>query len=211
MRVRGLLACLPVAALTLFAHAAPACAEGGAIPVNQCNSRQLVQRTYAVADLVVPIDMDNEPGKPADRTTREAELMSLILSAVAPDSWESVGGVGTLQYFPLGMALVVPYLGEHVFDIIIRLSGALFGPLLGLFLLGALVPRANAAGAAAGLLAGLASLAAIFPTAITPWWYGALTCLPTLLVGFLASLLFPPPVEDKVRGFVVSCPFRGVR
>jgi general secretion pathway protein D len=106
MRLRGLLACLPLAALTLFAHAAPARAEGGTIPINQCNARPLVQRTYAVADLVVPIDMDNEPGKRPDTTTREAELMSLILSAVAPDSWESVGGVGTLQYFPLGMALV---------------------------------------------------------------------------------------------------------
>jgi SSS family transporter len=104
----------------------------------------------------------------------------------------------------LGMALVVPYLGKHVFDIIMRLSGALFGPLLGLFLLGALVPRANAAGAAAGLLAGLVSLALVFPTEVSSWWYGALTCLPTLLVGFLASLLFPPPAEDKVRGCVVS-------
>ncbi|MFO0963971.1 MAG: sodium/solute symporter, partial [Gemmataceae bacterium] len=47
----------------------------------------------------------------------------------------------------IGMALVAPYLGEHVFDIIIRISGAFFGPLLGLFVLGAAVPRANAAGA----------------------------------------------------------------
>ena len=31
------------------------------------------------------------------------------------------------------MALVAPYLGEHVFDIIIRISGAFFGPLLGAF------------------------------------------------------------------------------
>jgi SSS family solute:Na+ symporter len=103
----------------------------------------------------------------------------------------------------LGMALVVPYLGEHVFEIIMRLSGAMFGPLLGLFLLGALAPRANAAGAAIGLLAGLLSLAAIFPTNLAFWWYGAFTCLPTLLVGFLASFLFPPPAENQVRGFVV--------
>lgn len=104
----------------------------------------------------------------------------------------------------LGMAFLVPYLGEHVFDIIIRLSGALFGPLLGLFLLGALVPRANATGAAVGLLAGLIGLAVVFPTSITPWWYGALTCLPTLFVGILASCLFPPPAENQVRGLVVS-------
>jgi Na+/proline symporter len=44
----------------------------------------------------------------------------------------AVFGVATI-----GMALVAPYLGEHVFDIIIRISGAFFGPLLGLFVLGA--------------------------------------------------------------------------
>lgn len=37
----------------------------------------------------------------------------------------------------IGMALVAPYLGEHVFDIIIRIFGAILGPLLGLFVLGA--------------------------------------------------------------------------
>jgi SSS family transporter len=104
----------------------------------------------------------------------------------------------------VGMALVAPYLGEHVFDIIIRVSGAFFGPLLGLFLLAALVPRANPGGAGVGLLVGLLSLVLIFPTAISPWWYGALTCLPTLLGGVLASYLFPPPGTDKVRGLVVS-------
>jgi hypothetical protein len=64
----------------------------------------------------------------------------------------------------VGMALVAPYLGERVFDIIIRISGAFFGLLLGLFLLAALAPRANAGGAGVGL-------ALVLPTAISPWWY----------------------------------------
>lgn len=104
----------------------------------------------------------------------------------------------------IGMALVAPYLGEHVFDIIIRISGALFGPLLGLFLLGAMVPRANAQGALIGLMAGGAALAAIFPSSIAVWWYGAFTCIPTLVVGAVASLLFPPPPEEKVRGLMLG-------
>jgi solute:Na+ symporter, SSS family len=104
----------------------------------------------------------------------------------------------------IGTALVAPYLGKHVFEIIIRISGAFFGPLFGLFLLAALVPRANAFGAIAGLAAGLFSLVIIFPTSIHAWWYGALTCLPTLVVGFLVSLCFPPPAADKVRGLVVN-------
>jgi Na+/proline symporter len=104
----------------------------------------------------------------------------------------------------LAAALLVPYLGPHVFHIIVRLSGALFGPLLGVFLLGAAFKRANAQGAAIGLLAGIASLAVIFPTDISFFWYGAFTCIPTLLVGMAASLAFPPPDEKHVRGLVIG-------
>jgi SSS family transporter len=104
----------------------------------------------------------------------------------------------------VGMALVVPYLGEHVFDIIIRISGALFGPLLGLFVLGAAVRRANARGALIGLAAGGVSLALIFPSEINAWWYGAFTCLPTLAVGAGASLLFPAPPAGKTEGLVLG-------
>lgn len=115
----------------------------------------------------------------------------------------------------IGMALVAPYLGEHVFDIIIRISGAFFGSLLGLFLLGATIRRANARGALIGLGAGAVSLAAIFPTEINAWWYGAFTCLPTLAVGACASLLFPAPPADKVQGLLLfdhqdeACPITG--
>lgn len=104
----------------------------------------------------------------------------------------------------IGMALVAPYLGEHVFDIIIRISGAFFGPLLGLFVLGTTVRRANAPGALIGLGAGAATLAIIFPTDINAWWYGAFTCLPTLAVGACASLLFPAPPADKVQGLMLG-------
>ena len=108
---------------------------------------------------------------------------------------------GTLT---IGMALIAPYLGEHVFDIIIRISGAFFGPLLGLFLLGSAVRRVNSQGALIGLIAGGVSLALIFPSDITPWWYGALTCIPTLVVGIIASLLFPPPPPEKVQGLLLG-------
>src|SRR5205814_210853 len=35
----------------------------------------------------------------------------------------------------IGMAIVSPYLGKHVFDILMKVAGASFGPLFGLFLL----------------------------------------------------------------------------
>jgi len=103
----------------------------------------------------------------------------------------------------IGTSLLVPRLGANVFDIIIKISGALFGPLLGVFLLGMLVPRANAAGALAGILAGVTALTVAVQTPLSPWWYGAVTCVPTLVGGALASLFFPPPPAEKVIGLVV--------
>lgn len=135
----------------------------------------------ALSSLVV---CDWLPGRQLD--LRLSRLMSAVFGALS-----------------IGAALLVPYLGEHVFDIIIRLSGAFFGPLLGLFLLGTMVSRANAAGALLGLGAGAASLTVIFPTEIHAWWYGAFTCVPTLMVGALGSLLFPAPPPEKVRGLLV--------
>jgi SSS family transporter len=107
-------------------------------------------------------------------------------------------GVGAIV-----MSLLVPHLGTHVFDIIVTIAGALFGPLLGVFALGIFVRRANAPGAALGLLAGAISLALVFPTSISPWWYGAFTCVPTFVVGLLASFLFPAPQANRVHGLVI--------
>src|SRR5205085_8300391 len=39
--------------------------------------------------------------------TLEGLLMQLITHTVEPNSWEPVGGKGTIQYYPLGLALVV--------------------------------------------------------------------------------------------------------
>jgi type II secretory pathway component GspD/PulD (secretin) len=41
------------------------------------------------------------PGQVADK------LMELVKGAVAADTWRDVGGQGTIQYFPMGMALVI--------------------------------------------------------------------------------------------------------
>ena len=107
-------------------------------------------------------------------------------------------GVGVI-----GAAMLAPYLATNVFDIIIKIAGVLFGPLLGLFLLGMLVPRANAAGAWIGLLAGVIAWIVAVRSPLSYWWYGAVTCVPTVLVGGLASLLYAPPPAEKVQGLTV--------
>jgi Na+/proline symporter len=104
----------------------------------------------------------------------------------------------------IGSALIVPQFGETVFDIIVKIAGTCFGPLLGLFLLAALVPRANAAGALFGLVAGLVSIALVIAmTTVSPLWYGAVTCLPTVLVGCIASLCFPAPQVEQLSGLIL--------
>jgi hypothetical protein len=65
---------------------------------------RMTRVTYPVADLVAPTPVFE--GQAAG-TTREELLMDLIKDNVAKDSWERMGGAGSMQYFPLGKALVV--------------------------------------------------------------------------------------------------------
>ena len=80
------------------------------------NESKLITVTYAVADLVVPIAYNLEEavdGKQSGKTTQEATLMRLICATVAPNSWEKVNAWGkedaqtAIQFYPLGMGLVV--------------------------------------------------------------------------------------------------------
>lgn len=72
------------------------------------DSQELVQVVYGVADLLF-VDYD-EAGQPilrqGDVKTTEDELIRIIMT-IAPDSWASVGGPGVIQYFPLGMSLII--------------------------------------------------------------------------------------------------------
>jgi type II secretory pathway component GspD/PulD (secretin) len=53
--------------------------------------------------------------------TIEDVLMNMITNTIAPQSWSSVGGKGTIDYFPLGMALVInqtPDIQEQVAELL---------------------------------------------------------------------------------------------
>jgi Na+/proline symporter len=56
-------------------------------------------------------------------------------------------------FLVIGAALVSPFLGQHLIEIVAKIVGVFLGLLLGVFLLGMFVPRANAAGAFIGLAA----------------------------------------------------------
>jgi hypothetical protein len=79
----------------------------------------LVTQTYAVADLVIPVDrapvvvaVESQQAEikrvdPKKIRTVENDLIALITSTVSPRDWSNTGGPGTIEYFPLSMSLVV--------------------------------------------------------------------------------------------------------
>lgn len=67
---------------------------------------RLTLKTYAVGDLIIPMPA---AGAGVDRSakTLEADLIKKLTATVSPTSWVMAGGSATIEYFPLGMALVV--------------------------------------------------------------------------------------------------------
>ncbi len=105
----------------------------------------------------------------------------------------------------IGAAVLVPYIGTHLIDMITAVASTFLGLLLGVYVLGMFSPRANSGGAAIGLACGVAGLAfAWFHPDIPRWWCGAFAFLPTLLAGWAASRLFPPPRPEQRRGLFLS-------
>ncbi len=100
----------------------------------------------------------------------------------------------------IGAALLVPVLGKNVIDIISMIASTSLGILLGIYLLGMLVRRANLGGVLIGFAAGLLCLATVWiVTDIPTWWFGAFTIVPTFIVGAIASRFFPAPPESALE------------
>jgi hypothetical protein len=93
--------------------------------------RPLVPATYPVADLVLPGDrhlsvlelLDSSCAQPPAHID-EATLIRLITCTIAPDSWAEARGRRTIQYHPLGLALIV-YQTVDVQEQIVELLAAL--------------------------------------------------------------------------------------
>lgn len=98
---------------------------------------------------------------------------------------------GVFGLVTVGLALVFFFAGGQVFPLMMRIAGMFLGLLLGLFLLGLLVDRANSWSATIGTVAGGLGIVAAIATGVSHWWYGAFGCLPVLLFGSLVSLRNP--------------------
>lgn len=105
---------------------------------------------------------------------------------------------GLFGALAIALSIAFSYIGGHVFDLIIAISGAMFGPLLGVFTLGMFVRRANSQGALMGMLTGAICLAWVYTTPVSGWWHGAFTCIPTFFVGLFVSWLTAAPAPEKL-------------
>lgn len=135
-------------------------------------------------------------------------MTAVIVKDWIPDR-EAKPGVGFSRMITLILgilivitALLVPYIGEHVIDMISSIAGTFLGLLLGVYLLGMLTRRANAGGALIGLVAGGIALAMVWTqTAIPHWYYGLFTIGVTFFIGWLASNFFRSPTHEQLKGY----------
>src|SRR5262249_24967598 len=90
-------------------------------------------------------------------------------------------------------ALFVGHLGT-IFQIIYTINGFLMGPLVGLFLLGLFTRRTNSQGALLGTFFGFLTTVLVASTsAVNYMWYGPISCLATLVIGYGLSLFWSAP------------------
>lgn len=100
------------------------------------------------------------------------------------------------------LALVIGHLGTLV-EVTVKIMGLFGGPLLGIFLLGVLVRRANATGAFIGAMAGaLVGVAVAFPatflhTRISCLWIGFSAAVVTFTIGWATSFAAAPPTAEQ--------------
>jgi type II secretory pathway component GspD/PulD (secretin) len=89
---------------------------GVTTPISQ--SQSMTSMTSPGTPTTTTVTTDNPKG------TMHEVLIRLIQSVIAPMTWREVGGQGTIEYFPLGMALVItqtPDIQEQVADLLAAL------------------------------------------------------------------------------------------
>ncbi|NDK38480.1 sodium:solute symporter [Pseudoxanthomonas gei] len=98
----------------------------------------------------------------------------------------------------IGVALLLSRFDIHsLFDVSIELAGLLGGGFAGAYTLGMFTRRANSAGVAIGVAASIAlTLIAWSMDLVHPYFYLAISIMLCIVIGYLASLLFPAPTRD---------------
>jgi len=98
----------------------------------------------------------------------------------------------------IGVALLLSRYDIHsLFDVSIELAGLLGGGFAGAYTLGMFTRRANSAGVAIGVASSIAlTLVAWSMDLVHPYFYLAISIMLCIVIGYLASLLFPAPSRN---------------
>jgi SSS family solute:Na+ symporter len=98
----------------------------------------------------------------------------------------------------IGVALLLSRFDIHsLFDVSIELAGLLGGGFAGAYTLGMFTRRANSAGVAIGVASSIGlTLVAWSMDLVHPYFYLAISIMLCIVIGYLASLLFPAPTRD---------------
>ena len=113
----------------------------------------------------------------------------------------------------IALAIVLSRMNVHsLLDLTIELGGVFGGSFAGAYPLGMFSTRTNWQGAAIGIVVSLAVTVTIWAMqAVHPYLYLAIAIFVTLVVGYLASLFFPPPTQQLTGLTVVNRFRRGAR
>lgn len=91
--------------------------------------------------------------------------------------------------------------GASMIETFIKVVGLFGGAVCGLFMLGILTTRANAAGSLVGSICGfLAVLSVMLWTSVHGFLFAMIGTLVTLAAGYAASLMFPAPHHEQIAG-----------
>ena len=116
-----------------------------------------------------------------------AEIMTVVVGLI---------GIGT--------ALLLSRFDIHsLFDVSIELAGLLGGGFAGAYTLGMFTRRANSPGVAIGIASSIVlTFVAWSFKLVHPYFYLAISILLCIVIGYLASLLFPPP-QRSLEGLTI--------
>lgn len=106
----------------------------------------------------------------------------------------------------IGSAFYVASTGENLLPFLIKYTTMFLGPLLGLFLMGVLIPRVNANGAFFGTIAAVVLLAINSGTgwlAFPGIWQSAVIAPVAVVLGVAISLLGGVPAERSIKGLTL--------
>lgn len=120
-----------------------------------------------------------------DRSQKKSVFFAEIMTVV-------VGLIG------IGVAVLLSKLEVHsLFDVSIELAGLLGGGFAGAYTLGMFTRRANSPGVAIGIGCSIVlTLVAWHFNLVHPYFYLAISILLCIVIGYLASLLFPAPTRS---------------